>query len=157
MTRKKRKKYIFSDEEKQIIKQMKDELSMMGVPREEWSTHIQEALNFRKKMKNFPKEPKEKTGLSKFFDTVKEKVINLFQKLLPKRFRMFDGDLGDMMEDLYGEMSPEDMEMMDEFLMGGQGQIAPDINQIGKHGTFINERSDKKRMIVEFDDDLDEE
>ena len=108
-------------------------------------------------MSKFSKEPKEKTGLSKIIDTLKEKVINLFQKLLPKRFRMFDEDLGGMMEDFYDEMSPEEMEMMDSFLMGGQGQIAPDINEIGKHGTFITDRSDKKRMIVEFDDDLEED
>ena len=51
MEKKKKKKSSLNQEDKILIGEMKEQLKMMGIPREEWSKIIQQELTFRKKYK----------------------------------------------------------------------------------------------------------
>ena len=44
MSKENRKKYIFSKEEKKIMREMEQELTLMGIPRQDWALYIQRVL-----------------------------------------------------------------------------------------------------------------
>ncbi|MBD3342098.1 MAG: hypothetical protein GF353_23560 [Candidatus Lokiarchaeota archaeon] len=153
------KKHRFSEEEKQLIKEMKSQLSMMDVPREEWSSIIQRELKHQQKLKKKTQKSSEpKSGISAVVDNIKKKIKNaifkLFKKrLIPKELRGKEGQLEDFLEMFDGNMedlSRDDLNMMNAMMGGFQMK---DVDDMSSHGTFVAERPDKKRMIVSFDDE----
>ncbi len=149
MGKKKQKKHAFSEEEKQLIKELKTELSMMNVPREEWSSHVQQALKYQKRMNKEKSSSKRKTGFSRVFQVFREGIDNVSKKFLAKRFNLDKNALNGMFE----SPSEEEMKLMDSLSSGYKVKKA---EELGGHGTFIMDRPNKKKMIVSFDDDDDD-
>ncbi len=153
MRKKKQKKYTFTEEEKQLIRQLKEQFSMRGVPRAQWSLFIQQELMFQKKSKKVGQKTSS-SGISKMF---KGKIESLIQKIVKnKASKLFNHagnsleDILDLIEDPLKNTFSEDKGLANSLLSGYNVKIE---NNLGKHGTFISERKDKKRMIVNFDDD----
>jgi len=156
MAKKKRNKYKFSDEEKQLIQDLKRQLSAAGVPRNQWSYLIQRELEFRRQSRKTPGIPKGKLG--KVLKKPLEKVQGAFQKFATKRMAKEFGDFSGMFGESSGELSEEESKLMDAMFSGiGLGVPKVDEELIGKHGTFVSERPDKKRKIVNLGDFDDEE
>jgi len=87
-----------------------------------------------------------------------EKVQGAFQKFATKRMAKEFGDFSGMFGESSGELSEEESKLMDAMFSGiGLGVPKVDEELIGKHGTFVSERPDKKRKIVNLGDFDDEE
>ena len=154
----KEKKYKFSKEEKEIIQELKNQLSYMGIPREEWSSIIQKELVRYKKAKSKSEKLKDQKGIPSFINKLKEKGQKFLFKLFSKRH--LDDDLlrnqesldklYDMFDDSMGNLSAEEMKLMNSLFPNIPEKKVDDL---GNHGTFIANRPDKKKMIVHFEDE----
>ncbi|MHA1803431.1 MAG: hypothetical protein ACTSU4_02725 [Promethearchaeota archaeon] len=147
---KKAKKYTFSDEERQIIRELKKKLPEMGIPREEWSYYIQQELILRKKEARKKNSDKKPSTFKKMINKIRKSAESRFQSFLAKRMNMDDATLKNMFGEGLPEFSEGEMDLMSA--MFSQVDI-PKEEQLSKHGTFVVERSDKKRMIVDFEDE----
>ena len=143
-----KKKHTFTTEEKELIHQMKAELQMMGVPKDQWSIMIQDALKAQQKLKKFTKKREKEAGLGGAIQRVRGKIEEKVQKVISKKYGM-GGSMDELFGDIGEETFKEGMEFMNNLLFGAP----PDIKNISDHGTFLGERPDKKRMIVHFDDE----
>ncbi|TXT55487.1 MAG: hypothetical protein BAJALOKI2v1_670003 [Promethearchaeota archaeon] len=142
-----KRKSNLTDEDRKIIRELKEELSMMGVPRDEWSYYIQQELVRRKKEKSKGK----KSWFSKVFDKIKSKISGFFQKLMMKRFNIDENYLNELMEGSMGGggfPSAQD-EFMDSVYKDGLDN--EEIEELGKQSTTL--KPDQKRMVISFDDE----
>ncbi|MHA1489537.1 MAG: hypothetical protein ACTSRI_07770 [Promethearchaeota archaeon] len=150
----KKKKYVFNEEEKLLIRELKNHLSITGVPREEWSSFIQQELNLQKRTKRPLTSFKNKSNSFGFFRRFSKKIENIFQKILSKRFNFNNKAFEEMFKGENSDIFSDNMNLIDSFIFDLSDNKK--IEDLGKHGTFIKERPDKKRKIVHFDDDDDE-
>lgn len=150
MSNLKRKRHNFTVDERKIIQELKQELSNTGIPREEWSHQIQQELLLRQKSAKKAKSEAEKSVFQKVVDKIKSKIESIFQKFMAKRMKMDQDAFKELFGDSFPEMGDSEMDLMNAML--SQVEV-PKKEQLNKHGTFVAERSDKKRMIIEFDDD----
>ncbi len=158
VTNKSSKKRRFSEKELQIIKETRIQLSAMRVPRDQWSRYIQEELNSRKRGKLIGDllNPYAKKD-SGFTSTIKSKLGKVFKRFLSRRlasqFDMPDDQIRKIMEMFSG--SPEQMinDSMDPFGVFFPKLDKPNDDKLGKQGTFVVNRPDKKEKIIEFDDE----
>lgn len=150
MSNLKHKRHKFTEEEKKIIRELKKELSNTGIPREEWSHQIQQELLLRQKSAKKAKSEAEKSIFQKAIDKIKSKIESVFQKFLAKRMRMDQDAFKELFGDSFPEMGDSEMDLMNT--MFSQVEV-PKREQLSKYGTFVAERSDKKRMIIKFDDE----
>lgn len=155
MGKSKKSKSSLTEKDKQFIREMKEYLKMMGIPREEWSKIIQTELKNQKRFKSFKGllgQDKEEKGI---FGKVKNKIGKVVNKVAAKRMGM-DADALEQMADMFG--NPFDsmegggnLDMMNPFFPKVDFE---DVDELGSDGaTFVMDRPDKKRMIVEFDDE----
>ncbi|MEJ2248334.1 MAG: hypothetical protein P8Y70_02330 [Candidatus Lokiarchaeota archaeon] len=149
------KRNSFSKEEKQIIQNMKNQLSMMKVPREEWSSIIQEELTQHRKMKS----KSSKGRITKIFEKIWQKILKIFFKLTSKEYREnadeFD-QIFNMLEKVQEEGGFAESNEMMRLLNPEPNTDRENLDKLGnKHGTFVKDRPDKKKKIIEFDDDLE--
>ncbi|MHA1150586.1 MAG: hypothetical protein ACTSR8_20390 [Promethearchaeota archaeon] len=143
-----KKKHKFSKEEKDLIFRMKSELAMMGIPKDQWGVIIQDALKSQQKFKIFSKRKEREGGIGGAVQRVRNKIEERIQKVISKRYNK-GGSIEDIFGDLDDDSLKEGMEFMNNLLFGAP----PDIKNISNHGTFLGERSDKKRIIVYFDEE----
>ncbi|MFO8017533.1 MAG: hypothetical protein R6U96_02760 [Promethearchaeia archaeon] len=173
--RKKNKKYQFSKEEKEFIQDMKQNLEMMGIPRDQWAKHIQQELQNKRKSEKGKSPLSGKSKIGKFFSKIRQKIekffFNLFKKrMMPKELLEAEETFEDMFgenpfeamsgenpfealsgDNQFGSMSKQEKELMD--LLNPMGRMQQ-VDKLGNQGTFVADRKDKKKQIVdlEFED-----
>ena len=161
----KKKKSSFSKEEKALIHDMKYQLSSMGVPREEWSKIIQQELTTQRKMKH-SRNPLERTSKSTgFFGKIKNKIKGVFERFISKRMSkklgLPDGMMENMedfekfMESMGGDL-PQGPGSPFNAMMGGGLQF-DEVDKMGKQGVFVADRQDKKKMVLDLEDDVEKD
>ena len=134
-------------EEKEFISEMKKYLATIGVPKKEWSTLILEELNLRRKSK--------KVGSSRLLGKFKQKFGKIVEKFVSKRMGINQEELADLFDKSPLNMSNEEQQLFDS-IFGGAPPKTPE--GLSKQSVHFTDRSNKKRMIVYFDDDdLNEE
>ncbi|MBD3194427.1 MAG: hypothetical protein GF317_05180 [Candidatus Lokiarchaeota archaeon] len=149
---KRKKKSVFTPEEKELIRSLKNELKMMGVPREEWSRQIQQELTFRRSMRQDQQSGGSKSGFGGFLQKIWQKIVGWFFKLSTRNLQQDQ----EMMDEFYKmfeqaqQPSEEEKKLMEMFSPNVQFD---DVDALGKGGATVGKKSDKKRMIVEFDDE----
>jgi len=150
MSKENRKKYIFSKEEKKIMREMEQELTLMGIPRQDWALYIQRVLkdHVREKKK---RSKRKKSNLSKLLyrikNTFSSKLQNLLFRKLKAKNNQFEG-----MPDMFGDqIIDKDQRLVNSIFSG----ININKKDFGDHGTFILDRNDKKSYIVDFEDNND--
>ncbi|MHA1725897.1 MAG: hypothetical protein ACTSYC_11375 [Promethearchaeota archaeon] len=148
MTKTKRDK--FSEEERQIIRELRKKLPEMGIPREEWSHYIQQELILRKKEARKKKSEKAPSTFKRMMNKIRKRAESRFQSFLAKRMNVNETAFKELFGDEFSEFSEGEMDLMNA--MFSQVNI-PKEEELSKHGTFVAERSDKKRMIVSFEDE----
>ncbi|MGV9172039.1 MAG: hypothetical protein ACOC35_05685 [Promethearchaeia archaeon] len=171
--RKKNKKYRFSKKEKQFIQDMKQNLEMMGIPRDQWARLIQQELQNKRKSEKGTGPLNEKSKIGKFFSKIRHKIEKFFFNLFKKRMmpeelleaeeafeEMFGENPFDTMsggqnpfealsgDQQFGSMSKQERELMD--LMNPMGRMQQ-VDKLGNQGTFVADRKDKKKKIVDLD------
>ena len=136
---KKKKKHIFSIEEKEIIQKKKNELRSMGVPRDQWSFYIQQELSMGKKSKGIRR--------SRFMNKINEGFGKVVQKVAFKKLGNFKDQLEEF-EDLFNQDSQNEMNFMSKMF----SDISFDnINDLGKGGTTFKKLPQKKKIVVDLD------
>lgn len=136
---KKKPKHSFSKEEKEIIQKMKDELRLMGVPRDQWSVYIQKELCTRQKSKGIHR--------SKLMDKIKDRFGKVVGKVASKKLGNFQDQLEEF-EDLFKQGSQDEMDFMNMFF----SDIKFDnIDDLGKDGTPLKKIPQKKKIVVDLD------
>ena len=145
MSKKKKTKHSFSIEEKEIIQKKKNELSAMGVPRDQWSLYIQQELSMLKKSKGIRN--------SKFMNKVSGGLGKVVQKVASKKLGNFKDQLGEF-EDLFKQGSQDEMDFMNNMFSDIKFE---NIDDLGKNGTTFKNLPQKKKMVVDLDflDDYD--
>lgn len=170
--RKRNKKHRFSKKEKEFIQDMKQNLAMMGIPRDQWAKIIQQELQNKRKTEKGKGPLSEKSKIGKFFSNIRKKIerffFNLFKKrMMPKELldaeeafeEMFGENPFDAMSgqnpfdalssgESFGPMSEEEKELMN--LLNPMGKMQK-VDKMGGQGTFVADRKDKKKQIVELD------
>ena len=138
MSRKK-PKHSFSKEEKELIRNMKDELRFMGVPRDQWSVYIQKELRERQKSKGILS--------SKFMNKITDGFGKVVGKVASKNIGSFNGQLEEF-EDLFKQGSQDEMDFMNQMF----SDIKFDnINDLGKNGITLRQLPQKKKRVVNLD------
>lgn len=154
MVKQKWKKSNLSNQDKEFIREMKDYLKMMGVPRDQWSKIIQEELMQKKKFKGIQRLQRTGNNPSGVIGTLKGKIGKFVTKATAKRMGVDQNVLNqmtDVFKNPFEGMSGDEMDMLNPFLSDIDFE---DVDGLGKDGgTFVMERLDKKRMIVDFDDE----
>src|SRR6056297_1803813 len=76
-----------SNEEKQIVKEMKSQLKMMGVPRDNWAKMIQDEISRQRKASGGKKKKRGKISsfFHRIFTRIKKMFSNVFTRLMLKR------------------------------------------------------------------------
>ena len=136
---KKKSKHTFSEEEKELIRNMKNDLQMMGVPRDQWSLFIREELRMRQKSKGYH-------GL-KFMNKIKDRFDKVVQKAASKRFGDFGGNV-EGIEDFFKQSSQDEIDFMNKMFPDVKFD---NIEDLGKHGTTLKKIPRKKKMVVDLD------
>lgn len=153
---KKKNTSSLSKEEKDIIHEMKQELEMMGVPRDEWAEYIQRELTFRRSQKQQKQKSEKKTGflgfLRRFWNKIKEKIMGFFVKLTAKRFTDDEQALEQLQQMFDGTYEPSEEERQFMEMMNPQVEF-DDVDTLGKGGATISKSDENKKMIVDFDDE----
>jgi hypothetical protein len=145
MSKTKKTKHSFSKEEKELIQKMKDELRMMGVPRDQWSLYIQKELRKRQKSKDFRN--------SKFMSKIKDRFGKTVEKVSSKTLGKYKDQLTEF-EDFFEEGSRDEMDFMKMMF----SDIKFDnIDDLGKHGTTLKKVPQKKKIVVDLDFDEDDD
>ena len=141
MSKTKKTKHSFSKEEKELIQKMKDELRMMGVPRDQWSLYIQKELRKRQKSKDFRN--------SKFMSKIKNGFDKTVEKVSSKTLGKYKDQMTEF-DDFFEEGSQDEMDFMKMMF----SDIKFDnIDDLGKHGTTLKEVPQKKKIVVDLDFD----
>jgi len=136
---KKKPKHTFSKEEKEFIQKMKNELRMVGIPRDQWSEYIQEEFRMRQKSKGIHR--------SKFMNKIKERFGKVVRKVALKKLGNFGEQLEEF-EDLFKHGSQDEMDFMNRMF----SDIKFDnVNDLGKHGTTLKKVPQKKKIVVDLD------
>ncbi|MFW9971174.1 MAG: hypothetical protein ACFFDF_13355 [Candidatus Odinarchaeota archaeon] len=144
MNQKKKRKYSFSKKEKELIQKLRSELKMMGVPRDQWSAHIQQELSMRQKSKGI--------GRSKFMNAIKGRFGKVVQKVASKRFGNYDDQMGKF-EDFFKQDSQDEMDFMNKMFSDIRFE---NINDLGKDGTTLKKSPENKKVVdLDFLDDED--
>ena len=139
MSKKKKTKYAFSTEEKELIQKKKSELRSMGVPRDQWSLYIQQELSMGKKSKGIRR--------SKFMNKINEGFGKVVQKVASKKLGNYNDQLGEF-EDLFNQGSQDEMNFMNQMF----SDIKFDnIDDLGKNGTTYKKHPQKKKIVVNLD------
>jgi sulfur relay (sulfurtransferase) DsrC/TusE family protein len=145
-----------SEEEKELIQDMRKELEMMGVPRDQWAEYIQREINFRRSQERKKEKSEKKTGLvgflRRFWDKIKEKIMNFFFKLTAKRFTDDEQALEQLQQMLDGSYEPSEQERQFMDMMNPQVEF-DDVDTLGQGGASISNKDENKKMIVDFGDD----
>ena len=150
MTKNERKSSL-SEDEKKLIQKLKEELKLMEVPREEWAQYIQQEITHRRNLERNSK-PKEKIGFMGWLNKIWKKIVGWFFKQTAKRYTQNEDLLQDfynMMEGEY-EMSEEERIFLD---MLNPNVDFEDVDKLGQGGASINGENDKKRVILDWDDE----
>ncbi len=141
-----------SEEEKGLILEMKQELQMMGVPRDQWAEYIQRELTFRRTQKRSSHKSGKSTGIIGFFKTIWDKILGFFFKLTAKRFTKDDQTLEQLQQMFEGNYQPSEEEKQFMDMMNPQLEF-DNVDDLGKGGATISHKEKQKKMIVEFDDE----
>ena len=136
---KKKKKHIFSIEEKELIQKKKNELRSMGVPRDQWSFYIQQELSILKKSKGIHR--------SKFMNKIQEGFGKVVQKVALRKLGNFKDQMEEF-EDIFNQGSQNEMDFMNKMF----SDINFDnINDLGKGGSTFKKLPQKKKIVVNLD------
>ncbi len=146
----KRKKHTLSDEQKQKIKELKEIFSAKGIPRELWSSYIQQELMLQNRSKKVVTRIEKVTDSVGPFKRLKYKILGMFGRLASKRFTKVNESLGGMFDAPYGEPSEDEMETINAMF---SDLPLKDVEKLVNRGTFIVDRPDKKSRIVDLDED----
>ncbi len=146
----KRNKYKLTDEERETIHEVKKQLSNAGIPRSEWSYHIQQELMLRKKQARKDRSKGESSFFQNLIENFRGRIEKIFQKFMAKRMNMDQQALDELFGDSMAGGPEMEMDMMKAIFSNVE---IPKEDQLEKHGTFVAEREDKKRMIIDFDDE----
>ncbi|MDX1798575.1 MAG: hypothetical protein R3255_08000 [Candidatus Lokiarchaeia archaeon] len=141
MSKTKKTKHSFSKEEKELIQKMKDELRMMGVPRDQWSLYIQKELRKRQKSKDFRN--------SKFMSKIKNGFDKTVEKVSSKTLGKYKDQMTEF-DDFFEEGSQDEMDFMKMMFSDIKFE---NIDDLGKHGTTLKEVPQKKKIVVDLDFD----
>ena len=136
---KKKGKYSFSIEEKDLIKKKKNEFRSMGVPRDQWRFYIQQELSMLKKSKGIRR--------SKFMNKINKGFGKVVQKVVSKKLGNFKDQLEEF-EDLFKQGSQDEMGFMNEMFSDIK---FGNINDLGKNGTTLKKVPQKKKIVVDLD------
>ena len=136
---KKKGKYSFSIEEKDLIKKKKNEFRSMGVPRDQWRFYIQQELSMLKKSKGIRR--------SKFMNKINKGFGKVVQKVVSKKLGNFKDQLEEF-EDLFNQGSQDEMGFMNEMFSDIK---FGNINDLGKNGTTLKKVPQKKKIVVDLD------
>lgn len=153
MSRDKKSTNSLSEEEKQILRKVKQGLNNQGIPRDQWSSLIQsEISSFRISQKKQKKAMKKKSPVILALKRIGKKIqTRIMKKLMKRQGQYSDEEIDRMMKAMTGEIPPE-MAMPN---------VIPDtrIEDAGKHGTFLTSVQDHTRKKVEvfFDDDEEDD
>lgn len=147
----KKKPGSLTDAEKHLILQMKQELIMAGVPKEEIPRYIQQELTMhRQEQKNASKmnlEPSKNSPIRNVLNKIKNHALKIGQKILQKTiFRSMMNQNGQPFDLGQSEMDlplfrPDDPDWESE---------------VNKHSSSLQPDTEKKRIIVDMDDEDDE-
>jgi hypothetical protein len=102
------------------------------------------------------KSSKKKSRIGKFFEKIWKKIVKSFFKLTSQEYRENSEEFDQMFEMMENAQKEGNLSQKEDVL----GTFNPmpereDLDSLGnKHGTFIVDRKDKKKKLVEFDDDL---
>lgn len=142
-----------TNKEREIVRNMKHELEMMGVPRKEWAKYIQKEINFLRR--SHEREGKEKkSGIIHWVKKLWEKIVGWFFKQTAKRYTQNEELLEEfykIMEEPY-EPTEDDKKLMEMFSPNVEFK---NVDKLGEGGASLNEAEDKKRVLVDLDDDLE--
>jgi hypothetical protein len=83
MTKNKHKSSL-SEKEREMIRDMKQELKRMNIPREEWAQYVQQELMHRRSMEQKTKKQKS-SGIIGWLKKLWEKIVGWFFKQTAKR------------------------------------------------------------------------
>jgi hypothetical protein len=145
MIKKKKTKHSFSKEEKELIQKMKDELRMMGIPRDQWSLYIQKELSKRQKSKDFRS--------SKFLSKIKDRFDKTVAKVSSKTLGKYENHVTTF-EDFFEQGSQDEMDFMKMMF----SDIKFDnMDDLGKHGTTLKKVPQKKKIVVDLNFDEDDD
>ncbi len=146
-----RRKTIFSEEEKKLIQSLKQELRLMGIPRNEWASYIQQELTYHRNKKNRKSPLKKELGVLGFFKKIWDKIISFFFKSAIKRFTK-DGDFIEQFQKYLEEpyqFSEEEKKIVE---MLNPQVYFNNVSDLGKgRGTF---KKKGEETIVDFDDEM---
>jgi len=147
---KNRRKTTFSEEEKKFIHSKKQELKMMGIPRNEWASYIQQELNYRRNQRTGKSPLKKESRVIGFFKKIWNKILSFFFKSAAKRFTK-NGELIDefqkYLEEPY-QLSEEEQKIMD--MLNPQVNFN-NVDDLGKGGGTFKKKGEG--AIIEFDDE----
>ncbi len=160
-----------SNEEKQIVKEMKSQLKMMGVPRDNWAKMIQDEISRQRKASGGKKKKRGKISsfFHRIFTRIKKMFSTVFTRLMLKRqgIDMDNKQLNEMADIMMGNKGIEDMdsdtmaEMMSSMMgpqMGGISQPnSKSIQDIQRKGTVLSDKQKKKKKIIDIEFEEDEE
>jgi hypothetical protein len=139
MRKNKKQKHSFSKEEKELIQRMKQDLRMMGVPRNQWSLYIQKELAMREKSKGFRN--------SKFMKSIRKGFDKVAQKVVSKRLGSYSDQMEEF-EDFIKQSSQGEANFMNQMFSDVKFD---NINDLGKHGSTLKKVPQKKKMVVDLD------
>jgi hypothetical protein len=149
---KNKEKTSLSAEEKELVHQMKRELQMMGVPRDQWAQYIQNEITSRRSNAQGVKASKKQGGVIGFFKKIWDKILGFFFKSAAKRFTNDEALIEEFqkyMEDPY-QMSEEEQKIMQMF----NPQVRfDDVDKLGMGGGSFKGEDEGEEIIVEFEDD----
>ena len=138
-----------SEEERSLLHQLKNDLKMQDVPRDQWASIMQSEISkLRKSARKIKKSKKRDNPVIFAFKRLWKHVQRVIMKKMLKRQGSYnDDDIERMMKAMSGDI-PSEMAMPN---------VIPDtkIEDAGKHGTFLTTSQDHTRKKVEvfFDDD----
>ncbi len=146
MEKNKRKKHSLTDSERQKIKELKAVLSAQGVPRELWSSYIQQELSFQKASKKGLNVLKVKAESISPLRRLWQNILEFLKRIAFKRSGMDTKAFSSSFDHEHEDMLDFERSFLPEF-------PERNVEDLGKNGTFILKRPDKKSEIVNLDDE----
>ncbi|MHA1729676.1 MAG: hypothetical protein ACTSWY_13245 [Promethearchaeota archaeon] len=166
MTPSKRKKNRFTQEEKALIRRLRQELKNSKTPREQWANIVQdEILRYRKKLAADRKS--QSLGgirrlISRSKENIKSKIGGLFSKFIQRRMLKSIGDDADeeTIKKVMDIMSGQENTSTDfnrGFMASGAQERQYSLDDVGKNSTFLTKdiKKQKKKVEVFFDEEED--
>ena len=136
-------------EERILLQRIKSDLKNQGIPQEQWASMMQtEISNYRSSQRQQKRKLKKDNSVILAFKRLGKKLQRVvMKKALKTQGQYSDEELDRMMKAMTGEIPPE----------MALPNVIPDtdIENAGKHGTFLTTAQDHTRKKVEvfFDDD----